>query len=188
MRLAFCIAIGAALASLSDAQPRSIDTEHSKMTVRVFKSGAFSAFGHDHEVTAPIASGTVDATARRVELKVRAASLRVADAKASDKDREQIQKTMLGPEVLGVDQHPEIEFRSTSAESSGGGAWTVQGNLTLHGRTAPVSVEVRENGGGYTGSARLKQSAFSIQPVKIAGGAVKVKDEVQIEFDIRLAR
>ena len=31
-----------------------IDTQKSVMTVRVFKSGLFSAFGHDHEISAPI--------------------------------------------------------------------------------------------------------------------------------------
>jgi hypothetical protein len=30
----------------------------------------------------------------------------------------------------------------------------------------------------------LKQSAFGIEPIRIAGGTVKVKDEVKVEFDI----
>src|SRR5689334_829271 len=81
-------------------QPRAIDAAKSTMTVRVYKAGALGALGHDHEITAPVESGSVDASAKKVELHVKAASLKVADPKASDKDRPEIQKTMLGPQVL----------------------------------------------------------------------------------------
>jgi hypothetical protein len=33
-----------------------VDIAHSKMTVHVYKSGLFSAFGHNHEIDAPIQS------------------------------------------------------------------------------------------------------------------------------------
>jgi hypothetical protein len=38
--------------------------------------------------------------------------------------------------------------------------------------------------GHYRGSASFKQSEFGITPIRIAGGTVKVKDELKIEFDI----
>lgn len=158
------------------------------MTVRVYKAGVLSAFGHDHEIAAPISGGTVDANAHKVELKIKAAALKVEDKDTSDKDREQIQSTMLGPEVLDVQRHPEIAFKATSAESAGNGSWTVHGDLTLHGATKPVTVEVRDEAGRYSGTARVKQSDFDIKPVKVAGGTVRVKDEVRIEFNIQLAR
>jgi polyisoprenoid-binding protein YceI len=170
------------------AEPRAIDTGRSSMTVRVYKGGVLSAFGHDHEISAPIASGKADPEGKTVELHVKAGTLRVQDAKASEKDRAEIQKTMLGPEVLNVESHPEIMFRSTSVESAGSGAWTVRGNLALHGETKPVTVEVREKEGHYVGSAVLKQTDFGIKPVRVAGGTVKVKDQIRIEFDIQLAR
>jgi polyisoprenoid-binding protein YceI len=184
---------GAALLSLfplliARAEPRQIDTEKSVLTVRVFKSGMLSAFGHDHEISAPIASGTVDTAAHRVEFRAHAASLRVRDPKTSEKDRTEVQKNMLGPEVLDAERHTEISFRSTSAEPAGEGGWQVRGDLTLHGATKPVVVEVRESGGHFTGTARLRQSDFGIEPIKVAGGTVRVKDEVRIEFDIQLAR
>jgi polyisoprenoid-binding protein YceI len=169
------------------AESRPIDTEKSTMTVRVYKSGMLSAFGHDHEIAAPIAAGNVDTAAHQVELRTNAASLRVRDPKTSEKDRAEIQKTMLGPDVLASERYSEIVFRSISAEPAGEGGWQVRGELTLHGTTKPVVVEVRENGGHYVGTARLKQSEFGIQPVKVAGGTVRVKDEVRIEFDIQLA-
>jgi polyisoprenoid-binding protein YceI len=169
-------------------QPHTIDAAHSTMTVHVYKAGMLSAFGHDHEVAARLAEGSIDAGARKVELRVEAPALRVVDAKASDKDRGEIQATMLGPEVLDAQQFKEIRFRSTSVSQSTPGVWTVAGDLTLHGQTRPVSVQVREKDGRYSGSCKLNFTEFGIKPVKAAGGAVRVKDEVQIEFDIQVAR
>jgi len=170
------------------AQQHAIDTEKSVMTVRVHKAGLLSALGHDHEIAAPIAGGTVDTTARHVELHLNAATLQVRDPKGSDKDSAEIQRTMLGPDVLDAARFPEIAFRSMGAEPAGAGIWRVQGNLTLHGQTRPVDVEVRESSGHYLGTARFKQTEFDIRPVKVAGGSIRVKDEVQIEFDVQLAR
>jgi polyisoprenoid-binding protein YceI len=172
----------------ANAQPRAIDTGKSIMTVRVYKAGLLSGLGHDHEISAPVASGTVDMTSRLVELHTTARSLRVVDQGISDKDRSEIQSNMVGLPVLDADTFPEIVFRSTSAASSGNGSWVVNGNLTLHGKTRPVTLNVREAAGHFTGVSRLKQSDFGITPIKVAGGAVRVKDEIQIEFDIQVAR
>jgi|SRR5579871_3381243 len=177
-----------AFACPSNAQRSSIDPQQSVMTVRVYRSGVFSAFGHDHEIAAPIASGGVDVKAHQVELRVAAKALRVSDTDASEKDRAEIQKTMQGPEVLDTERFPEIVFRSTSAEAAGTGAWKIVGDLMLHGSVQPVTVEVTETAGHYRGHTALKQSEFGIKPVKVGGGTVRVKDQVRIEFDIRLER
>src|SRR5215472_14412278 len=92
MPLAVVIACAAAW-----GQSKQIDTAHSTITVHVFKAGVLSALGHDH-----------DAAARRVELRVNASALRVADVKASDKDRAEIQANMVGPEVLDAQNFKEI--------------------------------------------------------------------------------
>jgi polyisoprenoid-binding protein YceI len=156
--------------------------------VHVSKAGMLSAFGHDHEISAPITSGSVDPAARSVELRVNSVTMQVRDAKASESDRAAVQKTMAGPDVLDAGRYPEIVFRSTSAESTGAAAWRVRGNLTLHGEAHPVIVDVSEKDGHYAGSAVIKQADFGIKPVRVAGGTVRVKDEVRIEFDIRLAQ
>src|ERR1041385_6716197 len=83
-------------------EQHAIDKQKSKMTVHVSRSGVLSAFGHDHEISAPLSGGSVDTSARRVELRVVAGNLKVLDPKTSDKDRAEIQKTMLGPDVLDV--------------------------------------------------------------------------------------
>jgi polyisoprenoid-binding protein YceI len=167
---------------------RSIDTRTSVMTVRVYKTGLLSALGHDHEIAAPIASGTVDTDAQRAELHVDAGMLRVRDPHVSEKDRGEIQKTMLGPEVLDSEHYREVVFRSTALEPAGTASWKMHGTLTLHGQSRPVVVEVNEKAGHYVGHALLKQTDFGITPIRVAGGTIRVKDEIRIEFDIQLAR
>jgi polyisoprenoid-binding protein YceI len=182
--------------SLSPTRPapastdaRKIDSTHSTMTVRVFKTGVFSAFAHDHEIEAPIESGEVkESESPSVELRVDARKIRVLDPGASQDTRAQIQKTMLGPEILDGEHFPEIHFQSTTIEPKGADHWVVQGKLDLHGQTHPVMVDVTLKDGFYRGSATLKQTAFGITPVSIAGGTVKVKDEVKVEFQIVLVK
>jgi len=169
-------------------QQHAIDAKKSVMTVHVYKAGLLSALGHNHQISAPITRGSIDTSGHQVELHSNAAALQVRDPDVSDKDRAQIQSTMLGSEVLDAERYPEIVFRSTSAEPAGAGSWSVHGDLTLHGQTKPVQVEVRETGGHYIGTSRFRQTDFGIKPVKVSGGAIRVKDEIRIEFDIQLAR
>jgi polyisoprenoid-binding protein YceI len=102
--------------------------------------------------------------------------------------RANIQATMPSAEVLDVGDFPEIHFQSTGVESIGTDHWVINGNLDLHDQTHPISCEVALKDGLYEGTAMLKQSEFGITPVKIAGGAVKVEDEVEVAFSIALLK
>jgi polyisoprenoid-binding protein YceI len=164
--------------------PKEIDAQRSVMMVRVFKSGMFSAFGHEHEISAPIKQGSLNENSRSVELAVDARQMKVMDKDVSEKDRSEIQETLQGPKVLDSGKFPEIHFHSSAVESNGDGRWRVRGDLTLHGQTKPITFEVHGKDGHYQGSAELKQTDFGIQPVSVGGGTVKVKDTVRIEFQI----
>jgi hypothetical protein len=177
------------------AQPQAIDVSKSSLKIRVFKSGAFSAFAHDHEIQAPIEEGKIDegridegkietSASPSVQLRVDSRKMRVLDPEASVDNRTEIQHTMEGNAVLDVEHFPEISYRSTSITKTGDAHWEVRGNLNLHGKSQPVVVVVSLEAGHYRGSASFKQSDFGITPIRIAGGTVKVKDEVKIEFDI----
>jgi hypothetical protein len=168
------------------AQQHDIDTQKSTLTIHVGKTGAFSGLGHEHDVRAPIHSGTADTGSHpAVEIHVHARALRVIDKDESEKDRAEVQKTMLGPEVLDSERHQEIVFKSIAAEAAGEGRWTLRGNLTLRGQTRTVTVHVTLKDGHYTGEATVKQTEFGIKPPGKA--RVRAKDEVKIEFDVRLA-
>jgi len=119
-----------------------------------------------------------------VDFVVDARALRVLDSDVSDKDRAEIQSTMLGSKVLDSSRFHEIRFHSTEVRRTSENRWTVQGDLTLHGQTHPVKVDVERQDGRYRGSGRLRQSEFGITPVTVAGGTIKVKDEVRVEFEI----
>jgi polyisoprenoid-binding protein YceI len=158
----------------------------SSITIHVHKSGLFSAFGHEHTVAAPIARGRLNPKARTVEIVVATKQMKVVDADASEKDRAEIQATMLGPGVLDTDKFPEIRFQSSHVEDIDGNRYRVTGKLELRGVAREFSFEVHRNVEGvYEGRTKLKQTAFGIQPVSVAGGTVKVKDELEIEFHIR---
>jgi polyisoprenoid-binding protein YceI len=166
------------------AMASEIDVQKSVMTVRVFKTGMFSAFGHEHEISAPIRNGKFSESDHSVELTVDARQMRVMDKEVSEKDRAEIQENMLGPKVLDAGQFSDIRFRSSAVEPAGAGRWTVSGDLTLRGQTRPVKLAVRAQNGHYQGTVELKQRDFGIEPISVGGGAVKVKDELRVEFDI----
>lgn len=168
----------------SCAQERSIDTAGSKLTIRAYKSGLFSGFADNHEIQAPITNGMIDEAAGRVKFMVESGKMKVLDPQMKPARRQEVQDRMLGPEVLDSTRFPEITFESSSVERSGD-SYVVHGKLLLHGVTKPLDIDVRSENGAYKGTCTLKQHEFGIEPISIAGGTVKVKDELKIEFDIR---
>jgi hypothetical protein len=171
--------------AMASAEHRLIDTEHSTITVHVFKSGLFRAFADNHLIQAPLRDGFLDdGVSPHVQIFVEAQRLRVLDPGLSPQDREQVQGRMLGPEVLDANRFPEIRFQSATVQHVEPDGWLVRGELTLHGQTHVVTLKVLVDQGRYRGSASLKQTDFGMSPISVAGGAVKVRDEVKIDFDI----
>ena len=80
-------AVLAMLASYCLASSSPVDVVHSTLTIRVFKRGLFSGFAHDHEISAPLSSGSVDAAELSVEVHFVAQKLKVLDPDASAADR-----------------------------------------------------------------------------------------------------
>jgi polyisoprenoid-binding protein YceI len=167
--------------SLSFAQSAPIDTSRSKITIHVDKTGLFSFAGDKHEISAPLTSGTVDEKAGAVEFTIDARKLQVLDPQLDEKKRADVQKTMLGPSVLDTAKYTEIKFHSTDVASAGPQVWVVTGDLTLHGQTHTVLVLVKKTDAGF---ANLLQTDFGITPVTVAGGTVKVKDELKLDFHV----
>lgn len=170
------------------AQPRGVDIGDSRVVVRVFRAGIFGGFGDNHEIVAPITYAVLDEPARQITLRFDARQMRVVDPNLSPDKRAEVQQRMLGPEVLDVAQFPEITFQSTSVRDEGAGRLAVTGTLHLHGQARAVTGTAISSSSGYRGTFRLKQREFGIKPVSIAGGTIKVKDEISIEFDIRPAK
>ncbi len=88
-------------------------------------------------------------------------------------------KHLRGPDFLNVKQFPKISFRSTKVRKSGK-ELKVQGKLTLHGVTKPITVRMLlvgkgkdawgNNRIGFEGSFVVKRSNFGIAKMKGAVG------------------
>jgi polyisoprenoid-binding protein YceI len=176
----------------------AIDAGGSSFTVRAFAAGLFSALGHsptlairDFAGEAQFASGSLEQAS--VRIKVKAGSLTVIDT-LSEKDRLEIENTM-NRDVLEIDKYPEIVFASSkvSASKAGEGQYWINlvGYLSLHGVTGtqPVATQVVLMGNTLRahGEFTLRQTTYRIKLVSIAGGTLKLKDELKCSFDI-LAR
>jgi polyisoprenoid-binding protein YceI len=173
----------------------AIDPGISRFTVRAFAGGMFSAFGHnptlairDFEGEARFSPDALDEA--RLVVRIRASSLTLTD-NMSDKDRRELELT-LNQDVLETSRYPEISFESTkvSASKAGDGQFFVNvvGTLTLHGVsiTQAVSAQIVLTGDIFRahGEFSMLQSAYGVKPVSLAGGALRVKDELKCSFDI----
>jgi polyisoprenoid-binding protein YceI len=173
--------------AMAAAQGAAIDVERSTISIHVSKAGLFSAAGHDHWVNALIASGSIqESSAPHVEFTVETANMKVkADPKVDAKTQAEIQKDM-EEKTLETKKFPQITFRSSRIEKLGDGQWKVEGDLSLHGVTKAFRLTVTRTGDSYTAHTVLKQTDFGIKPVSVGGGMVKVKNELEIDFQIFL--
>jgi len=158
--------------------------KQSTITIHVHKSGVLSGFGHNHIVVAPVRQATLDTRTMTAEIVVLSKELKVTDTDVSEKDRAQIQADMLGPKVLNAEKFPQILFKSFRIEPAGAGRFHVTGTLDLHGVRKEITLEMTGGADHYQGKTKLKQTDFGIEPVSVAGGAVKVKDELDLDLDI----
>jgi polyisoprenoid-binding protein YceI len=171
-----------------------INSAISKFSVQAFASGLLSAFGHNPIISISDFSGEInlleDIDQSQFQITVQAASLKVA-SDASDKDRREIERLM-NKEVLESGRYPEIAYSCSSIASSKTGEgqyWSaLNGELTLHGVTRNLTVPTRVFISGDTlkaaGSFSILQSDYGIKPVSVAGGSLKVKNEVKFVFDM----
>lgn len=173
-----------------------LDAAASTFKVQAFAEGLFSAFGHDPVIgvkefqgEASFVPGTFENAS--LKLTINASSLRVVND-VKEKDRHDIERAMR-EEVLETGKYPEIIFLSNNVTLSriteGRYRARVIGDLTLHGVTQNnvwISGEVTANDDGLRakGDCALKQSDYKIKLVSVAGGTLKIKNEVKCSFDI----
>jgi polyisoprenoid-binding protein YceI len=172
-----------------------IETKGSTFTVKAFATGLLSALGHNPTIAVPDFEGEIFLNSDAVEqsslrMVIHSASLTVT-GDVSGKDREEINGRM-HEEVLESDSFPDVVYECSrgSASKTGEGQYWValNGDLTLHGvtRSQPVSARVSVNGTTLraAGEFSVRQSDYEIRPVSALGGAVRLKDELKLFFDI----
>jgi polyisoprenoid-binding protein YceI len=171
--------------------------EESQFIVQAFSEGLFSAFGHDPVIAIRDFAGEAKFTVGTlsdawVRITVKTNSLAATDD-VKEKDRAEIDQ-MMHKDVLETAKYPEIIFESTniSVNRQGEGRYRARiiGNLTVHSVTQKnlwiqAEVAVNDNNLRAKGEFSLKQTDFQIKPVKVAGGTLKVKNELKFRFDIK---
>jgi polyisoprenoid-binding protein YceI len=167
--------------------------ESGRLLVKTTRTGLGAKTGHDLtiEVTRWHGRATVDpATSANssVTVEVEVDSLEVRKGTGgvkplSDADRAEIHQTLKA--ILHTAQHPTITFRSRRVDESAG-SFTCDGELTIMGLTQPVTLQGWVTNGRVVGGASVVQSRWGIRPYSAFFGALKLNDEVNIDFDIAL--
>lgn len=128
-----------------------------------------------------------------LELEIQANSLKVIcalkDGERTDglkeKDVADIERDM-GVKVLHPDKYPTATFRSKAIQEKEGG-YKINGDLSLHGVIKSIDVDIDTNGGNLKGTITLLQKDYGIKPFKAMMGTLKIKNEINIRFDLSLS-
>jgi len=172
-----------------------VEAHLSRFTVQAFAGGLLSAFAHNPKfairgISSDVRLDPDDLGSARLHLEIRADSLELLD-QVSDKDRREIERVMRG-EALEAAVFPTIVFESTRVSATriadGQYSLTLEGDLSLHGVTRRLTVPARVSFTSNTlrafGEFSLRQTDYGIKLVAVAGGAIKVKDDLKFSFDL----
>jgi polyisoprenoid-binding protein YceI len=172
-----------------------VDTRASRFTVQAFATGIMSAMGHNPTIGIRNFTGEVDFNPDALlgsgfRLDIKTASLSVQDD-ISDRDRREIERLM-NEQVLEIAKYPEAQYEApvVSITRLGDSLYSavLDGNLTFHGVTNRQQVTARIAVFGTmlraSGDFTLDQSDYQIKPVSVAGGALKLKEELKFSFEM----
>jgi polyisoprenoid-binding protein YceI len=167
--------------------------EAGRLLVHTSRAGLGAKAGHDLtiEVTRWHGHATVDTAVpanSSVTVQVDVDSFQVRQGTGgvkplTDADRAEISKTL--KQVLHTAQHPTITFRSRRVDGSAG-SFTLDGELTIMGITRPVTVQGDVTDGRVVARATVVQSRWGIRPYSAFLGALRLRDEVKVDFDVAL--
>jgi hypothetical protein len=166
---------------------QTLGPDSGSLRIKTYREGVAAKVGHDLVIEVGSWEATMDDEA--VALRADSTSLRVLSGERgvkplTDRDREEIIKNIDG-KIL---RRQPIEFRSTAVRRSGD-ELAVEGDLTLAGTTRPVTGRLTRGADGLvTGTIPVVQSQWGIKPYRGLMGALKVRDDVEILIDVRLAQ
>ncbi|WP_214416567.1 YceI family protein [Sphaerisporangium fuscum] len=168
--------------------------ESGLLLVRTTRTGLGAKAGHDLtiEVTrwqgrAEIDPGDAAACSLVVEADARSLTVREGTGGVkplTDRDRADIGGN-IRQKVLHTDRHPTIIFRSVRVAGTAE-SFQVEGDLTIAGVTQPLTVTGRMSDGRVQGSATVTQTRWGIKPYSAFFGALRLDDDVEVEFDVTL--
>jgi len=186
--------------ALSRGQPvYRVDPNASLMVVEVYRAGSLARLGHDHVVASHDVHGLVAPEAGRSDLYVALDRLVVDepalrseakfDSQPSDDDIAGTRHNMLN--ALQAERYPFALISVTEANARSDPV-SLKVGITLRGTTRQVEIPARIDRSPdsivVTGALALDQTDFGIKPLSILGGAVQVRDRINLRFTICAAR
>lgn len=163
-----------------------LDPEHAALLLKIDHLGFSQLVGRFDRFDASLEFDPDDPEAARVVATIDPASI--------DFDLPEFEDELRGADWFDVQRFPEARFESRSIEITGESTGRITGDLTLHGMTEPVTLDVTFNGGGdslltgrytlgFAAKGTLSRSAFGL-----GGFAPAVGDDVTLEIHAEFQR
>lgn len=160
----------------------SVDTVHSRVTFYVNHLGFSNSVGEFRLADATLVFDADQWTNSSVDVHLPVESLDLGDTKW--------QTHILSADFLEAAKYPDIRFQSTGLENTVNGQGKLFGNLTIHGVTKPVVLDLRLNkvgehpmrktpAVGFTATTTVHRSEFGV-----AAYVPAVADDVEVRIEI----
>jgi polyisoprenoid-binding protein YceI len=164
-----------------------VDKLHTSLTFRVSHLGFSSWTARFTQVDANLKFDPARIGASSVDVSVDPRSIE------ADNVPDSFLTTLAGEGWLDAAKYPQLTFVSKSVEVTGPNTFRLNGELTLHGVTKPVTLEARYNGGyashpyepnariGFSATGSFKRSDFGVTAgLPAPGTTFGVGDEVSV--------
>jgi polyisoprenoid-binding protein YceI len=171
----------------------TVDAPASLFTVQAFAAGIVSVVAHSPKFAIRDIVGEVkfvhgNLQTASIKLSVNVGSLEIMDeVRASD--RREIERVMFD-EVLEKKTYPKVEYKSSKVTPSNIGEnmyrVNIAGEVLLHGITRGLGLDsqvvVGEDSIRAQGTFTLMQTDFGLKIASVAGGTLKLKDEIKFAY------
>ncbi|WP_426754344.1 YceI family protein [Myxococcus sp. Y35] len=186
------VALMFALPSLALASSWKVDESHSNAGFSVRHMMVSNVNGSINVKSGTVNLDDKDITKSTVEAVLDANSINTGNAKRDEHLR--------APDFFDTAKFPEITFKSTKVQKAGQGKLKVTGNLTMHGVTKPVVLDVtgpskesKDPWGntrtGVTATTKLNRKDFGLTYNQaLETGGVAVGEEVTVNLDLSLVK
>lgn len=166
----------------------NIDTSHSSVSFAVRHMVFAKVRGRFASWQGALRLDTADLSKSEVEATIEAASI---DTGVADRDNH-----LRSADFFDVEQFPELRFKSTQIEDAGKNKLRLHGELTIHGVTKPVTLDVEYGGQAkdpwgnqrvaFAASTSIDRRDFGLgwNQVLEAGG-VLVGEKIEIELEVQ---
>ena len=183
--LALLLSAAPSIALATDWQ---IDPAHTNVQFSVRHLMISNVRGDFNKVAGTVASDGQNPDAVKIDA--------VIDAGSIDTRIEKRDQHLKSADFLNVEKYPTIEFKSKKILASGAGKWKLSGDLTLHGVTKEVvldvegpTAEMKDPMGntrvGASATTKISRKDFGLTWNKaLETGGVMVGDEVEITIDV----